>query len=43
MSPAAEIELDDLQAARRDPVIKSLLLEAAAEGERVKREGRRRW
>jgi hypothetical protein len=43
MSPAATIELHDLQEARRDPVIKSLLSEAAAEGERVKREDRKRW
>jgi hypothetical protein len=43
MSPAAEIELDDLQDARRDPAIKNLLSDATAEGERVKREGRKRW
>lgn len=42
-SPAAEIELDDLQDARRDPAIKKLLSEAAAEGERIKREGRKCW
>ncbi len=43
MSPAAKIALDDLQEARRDPLIKNLLKEAIAEGERVKREGRRHW
>jgi hypothetical protein len=43
MSPAAEIELEDLQNARRDPVIKQLLSEAADEGERIKREGRKHW
>lgn len=40
---AAEIELDDFQAARRDPHIKALLKDAAAEGARVEREGRNRW
>lgn len=43
MSPAAEIALDDLEEARRDPAIKSLLGEAAAEGERIKRDRLQRW
>jgi hypothetical protein len=38
-----EIELEDLQEARRDPAIQALLKEAAAEGARVEREGRQRW
>ena len=42
-SPAAQIELEDLQDARRDPAVKRLLSEAAREGERIKREGRKRW
>ena len=40
---AAEIDLDELQEARRDPRIKALLKKAAAEGARVEREGRKRW
>jgi hypothetical protein len=43
MQPAAEIELDELQEAQRDPRIKALLKRAAEEGARVEREGRKRW
>lgn len=39
----AEINLDELQEAREDPEVKALLKEAAAEGARIKREGRQRW
>ncbi len=38
-----EIPLDDLQEARRDPIVKSLLKSAVAAGERVTRENRKRW
>ncbi len=41
--PAAEIELDELREAQRDPRIKALLKKAEEVGERVEREGRRRW
>jgi hypothetical protein len=39
----AEIDLEEIQEARRDPAVRSLLKEAAAEGIRVEREGRQRW
>ncbi len=41
--PVVEIELEDLQDARRDPAVQMLLKEAAAEGAKVEREGRQRW
>jgi hypothetical protein len=40
---ATEIDLEEIQDARRDPVMHALLDEAAAEGARVEREGRQRW
>jgi hypothetical protein len=39
----AEIDLQDIQDARRDPAVHQLLKDAAAEGQRVEREGRQRW
>jgi len=41
--PAAEIDLEDLKEARRDPRVHALLAEADQEGARVEREGRNRW
>jgi hypothetical protein len=41
--PAAEIDIHDFQEARADPEVAALLKEAAAEGTRVKHEGRKRW
>jgi hypothetical protein len=43
IEPAAEIELEQLRAAERNPEIKAFVQEAIAEGERVVREGRRHW
>jgi hypothetical protein len=40
---ATEIDLEEIQEARRDPVMHALLRDAAAEGVRVEREGRQRW
>jgi hypothetical protein len=40
---ATEIDLEEIQEARRDPAVHALLQEAAAEGARVEREGRQRW
>lgn len=40
---AAEIDIDQLRAAERDPQIRAMLKEAMEEGERVVREGRRHW
>jgi hypothetical protein len=40
---AIEIDLKEIQEARRDPAMHTLLHEAAAEGARVEREGRQRW
>lgn len=42
-SDAAEIDLDELQDARHDPKVKTLLKDALAAGQRVTREGRNRW
>ena len=38
-----EIDHDDLVQARRDPAMHDLLADAAAEGDRVEREGRQMW
>jgi hypothetical protein len=38
--PVAEIELDEFQAARRDPQVKELLREAREQGKKLEREGR---
>jgi hypothetical protein len=36
-------DLDEFEAARRDPRTRRTLAAAAAEGERIEREGRKRW
>jgi hypothetical protein len=41
--PVTEIDLEEIQEARRDPIVHQLLKDAAAEGQRVEREGRQRW
>jgi transcriptional regulator with XRE-family HTH domain len=43
IEPAAVIDLDEFEAARRDPQIHRMLVKAAAEGERIEREERKRW
>ncbi len=41
--PTAVIDLDEFEAARRDPQIHRTLAKAVAEGERIERGGRKRW
>jgi transcriptional regulator with XRE-family HTH domain len=41
--PAAVIDLNKFEAARRDPQTHRMLAKAAAEGERIERDGRKRW
>jgi hypothetical protein len=42
-SKQISIDLDDLQKAREDERLRTLIKDARAEGEFVRREGRQRW